>query len=78
MSTTRDALEKIKNDTSVFITPAQTAPVLGCDPHFIRVAARSKPQLLGFPVSVIGSRTKIPRIPFVNYLEGVTVNEDDH
>jgi hypothetical protein len=53
-----------------FLIPADVAPILGCDAQDIRVAARQRPDLLGFPVSVIGTRTKIPRLGFLNWLEG--------
>ena len=52
------------------ITPAIAAQVLGCDPAYIRVAARDAPEQLGFPVVRIGRRTKIPREAFVRYMEG--------
>lgn len=64
------ALEKIKSMDKLFLTPAEAAPVIGCDPHYIRVAARTKPEMLGFPVLVYGTRTKIPRLPFIRFIEG--------
>lgn len=48
-----------------FLTPAEVASVLGCDPQAIRLAARLHPDWLTFPAVRIGSRTKIPRIPFL-------------
>ena len=51
-----------------FLTPAEVAPVLECAPHAIRLAARSAPEGLGFPVICIGSRVKIPRLPFVEFM----------
>lgn len=56
------------------LTPAQAADVLGCDPHWIRVASRDNPALLQFPVQRIGNRVKIPRIPFLRFM-GVEVQE---
>lgn len=61
-------LEDIAKMTSVMITPAVAAKVIGCDPQFIRDAARSRPDLLCFPTMRIGSRTVIPRIPFLESL----------
>lgn len=52
------------------ITPAQAAGVLGCDPQYIRSAAHKRPELLGFPVTIMGSRVKIPRLAFIRYMEG--------
>ena len=63
-------LDDIKSMTKATITPAAAAAVLGCDPHYIRVAAREQPQLLRFQTIVIGSRVKIPRIAFINFMEG--------
>lgn len=54
----------------VYLTPKQAAEVIGCDPQKIRIQAQRNPALLGFPVSVIGTRTKIPRIPFIEFVFG--------
>lgn len=62
------SIEDIKASGKSYLTAADVAPVLGCDPHSIRVAAHQRPELLGFPVIVIGSRVKIPRIPFLIFL----------
>ena len=61
-------LHEIKESEALFLAPADIAPVLGCDPNFIRRAAHDAPELIGFPVSVIGSRTRIPRKPFLRFL----------
>lgn len=58
-------LNEIASIDRDFITPAEAAGPLKCDPHYIRVAARECPDLLGFPVIVIRSRIKIPRIPYL-------------
>lgn len=68
-------LREIKSLDQDMITPAQAAGVLKCDPHFIRLAARQCPECLGFPVVVIRSRTKIPRIPFIRFVEGSNDNQ---
>lgn len=68
---TLDELKAIDKPT---ITAAVAASVIGGDPHWIRVAARQQPQLLGFPVIIIGSRVKIPRLPFIRAIEGGEVN----
>lgn len=61
-------LDEIKNSDSLFLNPADIAPILGCDPNWIRRAAHDAPELIGFPVSVIGTRTRIPRKPFLQFL----------
>ena len=51
-----------------YLTPAEIAGVLESDPQTIRVAARTEPQQLGFPVIVIGSRVKIPKAAFLRHM----------
>lgn len=63
-------LDEIRSMTDAVITPAVASRVLGCDPAYIRVAAREDPGALGFPVILIGSRVKIPREAFVRFMEG--------
>lgn len=61
-------LDELREYPKEYLTPAQVAPVLGCDPQDIRVQARTAPEKLGFPVIIIKSRTKIPRVPFLRYM----------
>ena len=69
--TCAEALEEIKRMDKPFITPKQAARVLGCNPQSIRLVAHGpNPKALGFDTTVIGTRTKIPRIRFIRYVEG--------
>lgn len=61
-------LDEIRASTRDILTPAQVAPILGCDPQCIRVTAREAPEKLGFPVTVMGTRVRIPRLPFLRFL----------
>ena len=61
-------LAEIKGSDKTMLLASDVAPVLGCDPHSIRIQAREYPEQLGFPVVVIGNRTLIPRKPFLAYL----------
>lgn len=63
-------LAEIKQSDKALLLPADIAEVLDCDPHSIRVAAHCDPALLGFPVCVVGNRVKIPRKPFIRFIEG--------
>ena len=63
-------LDEIRNSTKEVLTPADIADVLNADPQDVRVAARQRPDLLGFNVAVIGARVKIPRRGFLQWLEG--------
>lgn len=71
------SLERIRSMTATMITADIAAGVLGVKAQSLRVAARVKPEALGFPVCVIGRAVKIPRIPFLNYLTGGNRAEDD-
>lgn len=63
-------LDEIRNSTKEVLTPAEVAEVLRCDPQDVRVAARQRPDLLGFNVTVVGTRVKIPRLAFIRWMEG--------
>lgn len=56
-------------DTEV-LTCAQVAPVLRCKPYSLHQTAMQRPQLLPFPVIVIGRRVMIPRDAFCSAMRG--------
>ena len=58
-----------------WLTAAPIAPVLGTDPNLIRYQAQHRPEKLGFPVVVLGSRVKIPKMPFVNFMRRGTATD---
>lgn len=60
-------LDEIRASDKAVLTPAEIAPVLGVNPQSIRVA---DPVDLGFPVIKLGTRTLIPRVPFLAVMEG--------
>lgn len=61
-------LTEIKQSTEPMLTPADVGPAIGVKPQSIRSQARVDPTKLGFKVVVVGSRTLIPRIPFLEWL----------
>lgn len=61
-------IAEIKSSDRLWLTPADVAPVLGCDPNLIRRQAEADPSALGFPVTRVGTRTKIWRKPFLEYI----------
>lgn len=63
-------LDEIRNSTKEVLTPCDIAGVLGSDPQDIRVMAKLHPERLGFNVSVIGTRVKVPRLAFLRWMEG--------
>lgn len=65
-------LEEIKALDREYLLPREVAEVLQCDVQGLRVWSRQRPEALGFPVTIIGSRIRIPRIPFLRHM-GVDV-----
>ena len=62
-------LEDIRNTDKAFLTPDDISGVLGSNPQTIRVTARQRPDLIGYKFTFVGNRMKIPRIPFLRFLE---------
>lgn len=60
-------LDEIRQSRSLCLTAADIAPVLEVDAAAIRLQAQKDPSKLGFPVTVIGNRVKIPRRPFLSF-----------
>lgn len=69
-------IQDIINMDKNILTPADVAPLLGCNPGMIRWQAKNDPSKLGFPVSRIGTRTKIPRLAFIAWFEGSELNDN--
>ena len=63
-------INEIRGLDKPFLTPKEVAGVLGSDPQTIRVTARTAPERVGFPFTFTGNRMKIPRIPFLKFMEG--------
>lgn len=76
----RKTLDDLITSNKPYFTADDVCGVLGSDAHTIRLMAKQRPDLLGFPVTVIGSpendchyaRVKIPRLPFLRFM-GVNV-----
>lgn len=64
----RAAIKAMKVIDDEFITPAQAALAIGCNAQSIRISARLNPGGLGFPVSILGRRVRIPRVPFLQWI----------
>ena len=64
------SLETLAKIDRAYLTPAEVAPLLGCDPHLIRLSAKDPVyrQTLGFKVIRVGTRTKIPRVEFLRFM----------
>ena len=64
-------LKEIESLNRDFLTVAEVASCVKCDPQLIRDEASKEPKYLGFPVSRIGHSYKIPREGFVNWAKGL-------
>lgn len=60
-------MDEIKASDRDDLTLADIAEAIHADQQAIRMQARTDPAALGFPVSVIGTRVKVPRIPFLQF-----------
>ena len=70
MQTQTELLKQIETMEKTILIPSQVAPILGTDPQTVRMMARQMPERLGFPVIVMKSRVKIPRLPFIKFIKG--------
>ena len=61
-------MDEIRKSEKDFLIPADIAEVVRCDPQAIREDAKNG--TLQFPYLRSGSRTKIPRLAFIAWMEG--------
>lgn len=61
-------LEELKEKMPLFVTAEDIAEIVGCNAANLRSQAQSEPEKIGFPVSVIGTRVRIPVKPFLKFL----------
>lgn len=47
-------LDDIKSMDREMLTPAIVGKIIGCDPYYISLQARQRPELLGFPYMFMG------------------------
>lgn len=64
-------LAEIKASDKAYLTANDICDLLEAAPENIRDAARKNPKGFPFPVVIIGTRVKIPRLPFVSFAESV-------
>lgn len=63
-------LQEIEAIPRDYLKVAEVCELLHTRPDCFRGQAHKYPEKLGFPVIVIGSRVKIPKIPFLKYMKG--------
>lgn len=69
-------LERIEALPKDMLVPTDVAKYLGCAPYSINVATRGGRNPFPFPVIRIGSRVRIPKMPFIKAMRGETVKEE--
>lgn len=62
-------LEEIRAIPHEMLIPEDVADFLETNPQSIRTQANTDADKLGFPVIVVGSRVKIPKEAFLNYMK---------
>lgn len=62
--------EEVKQSDKLWLTPEEAASSIGRNVQDLRWQAHNNPELLGFPVCVIKTRTMVPRKPFIEFWEG--------
>lgn len=63
-------LKEIEELDVDFLTVAQVASCLKCEPQLIRDEAGKSPHYLGFPISKFGHSWRIPKEGFVRWCKG--------
>ena len=67
---TSDELARIEALQKEMLVPADVAKYLGCSPYTINVATRDGRNPFPFPVIRLGTRVKIPKMPFIKAMRG--------
>ena len=66
-------LEEIEALPKDMLVPADIATFLGCTPYTINVCARDNENPFPFPIIRMGTRVRIPKIPFIKAMRGENV-----
>lgn len=66
--------QEIITSTKDVLTPADIAPVLGCDGQKIRVQVKQMPETIPFHYIFVGNRMKIPRLAFIDWMSKSETN----
>lgn len=66
----RDELARIEALPKDILVPTDIAGYLGCSPYSINVATRDGRNPFPFPVIRMGTRVRIPKLPFVKAMRG--------
>ena len=63
-------LAEIEAMDADFLTVAEVAKFMRCEPQLIRDQAEREPKYLGFSISRFGHAFRIPRLAFIAWMKG--------
>ena len=66
----RYRLQDLRDMEDDVITPAIAGDVLGCTGFLLGRMCHDEPEKIQFPFQCIGNKTIIPRLGFINWMEG--------
>lgn len=69
-SLTSEELDRIEALPKEMLVPTDIAKYLGCCPYTINVVTRDGKNPFPFPVIRMGSRVRIPKMPFLKAMRG--------
>ena len=69
--TKSEELERIEALPKDMLVPTDICKYLGCSAYTINVATRDGKNPFPFPVIRLGTRVKIPKMPFIKAMRGV-------
>lgn len=61
-------MQEIRESEKDFLFPEDVSEVIGCKPYSINVQAKEDPSKLGFPILMLGTRVRIPRLGFLYWM----------
>ena len=61
--------QQIKESSKDFLVPSDVAEILGCNPYSINCQAKADPAKLGFPICIMGTNVRIPRLAFIHWVQ---------
>lgn len=73
-----EELDRIAALPKDMLVPTDICKYLGCSAYTINVATRDGKNPFPFPVIRLGTRVKIPKIPFIKVMRGEITKEDDY
>ena len=72
ISMTNDELDRIEALPKEMLVPTDVCKYLGCCAYAINVATRDGKNPFPFPVIRMGTRVRIPKMPFIKAMRGET------